>query len=374
MRITIAQGAFLPVPPLRGGAIEKIWFALGKEFARRGHHVTHVSRSFRGLPKHEVLEGVQHVRVTGFDAPKSLSLLKLLDLIYSIRVLSALTEADILVTNTFWLPILVRAQQFGKLYVHVGRYPKGQMRFYAHAARLHTVSQSIQEAIISEVPACSRLVKCIPYPLPEASASVADGHLHREKCLLYIGRIHPEKGIDLLIDAFKRIPVERISGWRLRIVGPSSADAGGGGPSYLRSLQQQAAPLGERVEWTKPTYDGAQLASYYQRAQLFVYPSLAERGETFGLAPLEAMSHGCPALVSNLACFREFVVDEENGFVFNHRASDPARILAEKLEALLSEPSRIDRIRAASLATTKRFSVDQIAGLFLRDFDLLLAS
>jgi hypothetical protein len=37
MRITIVQGAFLPVPPVLGGAVEKIWFALGKEFASRGH-------------------------------------------------------------------------------------------------------------------------------------------------------------------------------------------------------------------------------------------------------------------------------------------------------------------------------------------------
>ena len=35
MKITIVQGAFLPVPPLMGGAVENIWFALGQDFARR---------------------------------------------------------------------------------------------------------------------------------------------------------------------------------------------------------------------------------------------------------------------------------------------------------------------------------------------------
>ena len=35
MRITIAQGAFLPVPPKRGGAIEKAFHALAQEFASK---------------------------------------------------------------------------------------------------------------------------------------------------------------------------------------------------------------------------------------------------------------------------------------------------------------------------------------------------
>ena len=38
MRITIAQGAFLPVPPKRGGAIEKAFHALAREFAANGHY------------------------------------------------------------------------------------------------------------------------------------------------------------------------------------------------------------------------------------------------------------------------------------------------------------------------------------------------
>jgi len=39
MKITIVTGAFLPVPPIMGGAIEKAWFALAQEFTRRDHVV-----------------------------------------------------------------------------------------------------------------------------------------------------------------------------------------------------------------------------------------------------------------------------------------------------------------------------------------------
>ena len=37
MKITIVLGAFLPVPPVIGGAIEKSWFALAQEFVSRNH-------------------------------------------------------------------------------------------------------------------------------------------------------------------------------------------------------------------------------------------------------------------------------------------------------------------------------------------------
>src|SRR5258708_3909294 len=85
MRITIVQGAFLPVPPIMGGAVEKIWFALGKEFASRGHQVIHISRQHEMLKKDEVIDGVHHIRIPGFDTPHSLIKLKWYDLLYSRR-------------------------------------------------------------------------------------------------------------------------------------------------------------------------------------------------------------------------------------------------------------------------------------------------
>jgi len=45
--------AFLPVPPVMGGAVEKVWFALGQEFARRGHEVVLVSRALSGAGRSE---------------------------------------------------------------------------------------------------------------------------------------------------------------------------------------------------------------------------------------------------------------------------------------------------------------------------------
>ena len=63
MKITILQGAFLPVPGKRGGAIEKAWEALGQSFANDGHEVTHISRKCDGLPEDQWIGQVRHLRV-----------------------------------------------------------------------------------------------------------------------------------------------------------------------------------------------------------------------------------------------------------------------------------------------------------------------
>jgi hypothetical protein len=85
MKITIVLGAFFPVPPLMGGAVEKVWFALSQEFVRLGHEVVQISRSHPDLPAAEEIEGVQHLRVRGHSQPRSILWLKWLDLLYSLR-------------------------------------------------------------------------------------------------------------------------------------------------------------------------------------------------------------------------------------------------------------------------------------------------
>src|SRR5438067_324376 len=147
MKITIVLGAFFPVPPTMGGGVEKMWFVLAEEFAHRGHEVVMISRRTPSLSVEETITGVRHIRVNGFDSPRSGLWLKFLDLIYTIRTIKVLPKADIVVTNTFWLPIFLRNQKRGKNYVHVARYPKGQMRFYGRVARLQAPSEAIARAI-----------------------------------------------------------------------------------------------------------------------------------------------------------------------------------------------------------------------------------
>lgn len=372
MKITIVLGAFFPVPPMMGGAVEKQWFALAKEFANRGHEVVQISRAMPQLPESETIDRVRHLRVRGYDSPRSLAWLKFLDLLYSLRVRRALPLAHIVVTNTFWLPILRPPARSGKIYVHVARMPKGQMRFYSNSARLQAVSRAVADAILSEAPAVEPKVTVIPNGLPDEVAHADVPPLSaRENIVLYVGRIHPEKGIELLIDAFRLL---RSSDWRLMLVGPSDEAKGGGGQDYARQLQRRADAGGVHLEFTGPVFEEAALARYYQRAKIFAYPSIAEQGESFGVAPLEAMAYGCAVVVSQLACFSEFVEADKNALVFSHRSADAAGGLAMQLRQLMADPAIAERIATAGKETAHRFAISRIAARYLRDFDQLLAS
>ncbi len=375
MRITIVQGAFLPVPALRGGALEKAWDALGREFARRGHQVTHISRQCDGLPERQIIDGVQHLRILGYDMPKSQLWMKFYDFFFSRAALRLLPAADILVTNSFWLPILVQDVSRGRLYVHVARFPKGQMGWYHRAARLQTISLAVAEAIQKQAPNCAQLVKILPLPLTDGvwePEPLPDEK--RDSIVLYTGRIHPEKGLELLAAAWTN-PRTRaaLAGWKLVLAGGWSVAHGGGGEQYRRHLANLFAPAGDSVVWAGPLFgpDTAKLNELYRRARIFAYPSIAEKGEALSLSTIEAMGAGTPSVVSNLDCFREFMRDGENGLVFDHRAADAADNLSHALVTLAGDPARRAALGVAAWETAKRYRLEEVASCYLEDFESL---
>ncbi|RZK41891.1 MAG: glycosyltransferase [Hymenobacter sp.] len=179
--------------------------------------------------------------------------------------------------------------------------------------------------------------------------------------------MHPEKGLELLLQAYQHAA----PGWRLRIVGPWQVEAGGGGEAYLHTLQQLGTGLA--VEFTGPVYDMALLNSYYAEAAVFAYPSVAEQGETFGLAPLEAMAWGCVPVVSALACFRDFIEPGRNGLVFDHRQPQAVALLAEALRQVQLDTDLRYRLAEQAGHVRDTHSTVRIAADFLTEFASMLA-
>jgi glycosyltransferase involved in cell wall biosynthesis len=368
MRITIVGGPFLPMPPAPCGAVERVWHGLAEEFARRGHTVTMLCRSDPSQKDDETVHGVRYVRRMRWVAGSRLPVNLVKDLAFSVRMAGLLPPADILVTNNFWLPTLVSFGRggAGRVAVHVARVPKGQLALYDRVCRLQAVSRAVRDVIHAQRPQLDRKVRVLPYPVDAdvfTPPAVPRGDA-REPVILYAGRVHPEKGVHLLLDAFARLD-RRSFPARLRIVGPWKVEHGGGG-DYIDGLRLRAQGL--PVEFCEPVYGRPQLAAVYREADLFCYPSLAEKGETFGVAPLEAMATGLVPVVSDLACFRDFIDDGVSGSVFDHRADDAPDRLAASLAALLADPQRRREMGQRAARRAAELSYPRVADLYLADF------
>ncbi|WP_018292225.1 glycosyltransferase family 4 protein [Verrucomicrobium sp. 3C] len=374
MKITIVHGWFLPVPPLRGGAAESHWYHLGEQLVRRGHEVAHISRTWPGLPREDEIGGAQHLRVPGNDLPRSRLGILLRDFAYTVQVLQRLPPADILVINTITLPVFARSRRWGAVWVVAGRMPKGQTRFYGHAARIQAPSAAVAEAIARE--RGSREKICVlPYSLPRPTGWTDESQEEkkRERVVLFVGRIHPEKGVHLLVEAWKGLAEKTKRNWRLVLVGPWEDSVGGGGEAYYRRLDEESSGCGFPIEWKGPVYNPKALQDLYRTASLFVYPSLAERGESFGVAPLEAMAQGCPVLLSELACFRDYLKEGENGWTFDHRAADSSGKLGEKLQALLRDEAGLAAAGERASQTACSFFPEALAPRYLESFAEVIA-
>lgn len=361
LRITILQGAFLPVPPLRGGAIEKAFDELGRRWAGAGHAVTHVSRRCDGLPAASVDAGVRHLRVAGSEQPRSLALLKVRDLLYTWRAARRVPDGDIVVTHTFFAPVLL-PRRAGRVVVHVGRMPRGQIRWYRRAAALQVPSAAVADAVRLEAPAWADRVVTIPYPVRPAEACGVE----RTRTVLFAGRLHPEKGVHLLVRAFAESGLAG-EGWRLRLVGPHLPEHGGAGAAYREELLRAGASVA--VDLPGPVFAPGALEREYAAASVFAYPSLA-RGETFGLAVLEAMAGGCACVVSSLPCFRDFVRDGANARMFDEREPGASARLAA---ALREAAATGDAWRQPARATAADHAPGAVAGRFLELFRSLAA-
>jgi glycosyltransferase involved in cell wall biosynthesis len=95
------------------------------------------------------------------------------------------------------------------------------------------------------------------------------------------------------------------------------------------------------------------MATFYQKATLFMYPSLYEG---FGIPIIEAFQTGCPVILSNTSCFPE--IAENNAFYFN--PAESASISEAFEEALTNNEKRMRYVISAK-TRAKDFSWEKTA-------------
>ncbi|HVN44316.1 MAG TPA: glycosyltransferase [Steroidobacteraceae bacterium] len=147
------------------------------------------------------------------------------------------------------------------------------------------VATSEQEALGIRRAGFRQPIAVIPIgvQLPEHAAQHVDERVHRA---LFLGRLHPIKGLPLLIEAWSRV---RPRGWQCLIAGPSEL-------RHRAALERQIRSSGLAGEFQfLGKLDASLKEATYRSADLFVLPSLSEN---FGVVVAEALSYGVPVLAT----------------------------------------------------------------------------
>jgi glycosyltransferase involved in cell wall biosynthesis len=196
-------------------------------------------------------------------------------------------------------------------------------RHYAPASRVHAIYEGA----------------------PHLPAETTDRPPISGEYLLCVGNFYPNKNLARLIEA---LPSLRQHYPQLKLVLVGRPDVFG---AELQQLAKQRG-VGEAVVLPGFVTD-AQLASYYQHAKLYVFPSLSEG---FGLPALEAMARGLPVAAAEATCLPEVLGDA--AVYFNPQ--EP-RDIAQVLLEVLANPKQLAALKQAGLKRVGEFSWKSMA-------------
>jgi glycosyltransferase involved in cell wall biosynthesis len=175
------------------------------------------------------------------------------------------------------------------------------------------------------------------------------------RTLLFLSRIHPNKGLDLLLPAWKSVQ-NRFPEWRLLIVGPDENN-------HLYQVKKLAVELElERVFWEGPVY-GKRKFDLMASSDLFILPSYSEN---FGMVVAESLASGTPAIVLKGAPWHGIEQNEAGWWI----DADSESIAACLTAAFLMPEASLRQMGISGRTWMQRdFSWDMIAEKMSRSYD-----
>ncbi|MEW2167646.1 glycosyltransferase [Streptomyces sp. NPDC007084] len=184
-------------------------------------------------------------------------------------------------------------------------------------------------------------VSFMPNPLPFMPEVPSP---RTENVVVSIGRLHDQKGIDMLLDAWAEAAPQHPD-WRLRIYGS-------GEDEEILKKQCTALGLDDSVDWMGRTSD---VPGALRGGSVFV---LSSRGEGFPLAVMEAMAAGVPCAAFDCAPgVHEIIRDGEDGLLATLGNTGE---LARRLDTLMSDKALRDAMGDAARVNVQRFTTGEV--------------
>lgn len=285
-----------------------------------GHEVEVLTSSFPGAPREETIDGVK-IRRIGDDWNVGIIGAVLL-------LLRRAPKADVVVDEVnvfpFWTPLVIKGARVLLLHHLAGdvldRY---KLRFWTRVSLglLQRVFLALymKSPVITPSPATREelsgigfdhrnITLCPPgLPHPDRYLGLHFKKSHRPQ-VVYVGRVVPQKGIEIIIDAFQEVS-KLLRDARLKICGYVE-------PPYRRKLRKLIDSLGleEQVELTGFISESRKVRLLAE-SHVFVIHSAKEG---WGIAAMEAMALGTPVVASNVPGLRDVVRHGESGWLVDY--------------------------------------------------------
>lgn len=323
MKILLGSHHFFPST----GGIETATNLLAREFVAQGNEVRVITQT----------EGNGDFPFPVVRRPGPLELLR------QVRWCDAFLQNNISL-RTFW-PLLFVRRPFYIAHQTWMTNPDGSTGWQHRLKRFvlrYGTSLAISRAIAEQLPVPSIQVGN-PYDDKVFRNSLSEPRTNE---LIFVGRLVSDKGADLLLEAMALLQSKP----RLTIAGD--------GPERAR-LEKQAAELNlqSRVDFIG-SRTSEQLAKLLRQHQILVVPSRWR--EPFGIVALEGIACGCVVVGSAEGGLAEAI--GPCGVTF---PNGDARVLANTLARLLTDPAECDRLQQNAAAHLARFTPRQVANVYL---------
>jgi glycosyltransferase involved in cell wall biosynthesis len=359
--------------PSHAGGVTGVVYQLSRVLARRGHTVTIYTTDFE--LDEEFIDSLEGVKVYPFRSIKLGRIgfgfyftpgmiqrfrkeIKNFDIIHMHHYITFQNVVACHYAQKYNIPYLLQAhggvaRQLGRKWVNKFHDTLFGYRILKGASRLIVLtpveagqykSMGLSEDKIEVVPNGIDLSEFEKLP-PRGEFRRKYGLIPSQKIILFLGRIHKIKGLDLLAKAFADLS-KPLNSIRLVIVGPDDG--------HLSSLKKLIADLkiSDKVLFTGPLYGQEKLKAYVD-ADVYVLPSVYE---TFPVTVLEAWACGTPVVVTD-RCGIADVINGQGGLVVPY---DKEQLQQALLHMLDDDKMRLRFAEKGRLLVREKFNWERI--------------
>ncbi len=390
-RVAVLSYHTCPVAPLGGpetGGLNVYVREMTRELAERGHHVDVFTRRAGDVPELEppVVDGHPHARLVHIPAgpPQYVEKSELPQYVDEFeRGVLAFAEREGItydvVHSHYWLsglagerlsiswgvPHITMFHTLGevKSRSRISEWEpderiQAEERIAQSADRIVAAGRDERELLVRLYGARAETIAVVPcgvnldlfHPVAKAEARKELGLGDDDRILLFVGRVEPLKGIDILLGAAAQLEAEHDCS--VLVIGGDHT-AREGEMAHLRDLARRLG-IGDRVRFLGAV-DHERLPLFYSAADVCVVPSFYE---SFGLVALEAMACGTPVVASRVGGLAGTVRDGETGYLIPWRCPEP---FAERIELLLGNEELRRAFGTAARENVERFRWANVA-------------